>query len=155
MKLCKYRILSIMLHSVRATIVFLPLNIIAVLITLNRKKDMSTIKLILIRWEDNLYYLTGPKNLWYKIKVIQLMNYGILLNLKLMKSEISSFQNNWVEFHHGKLRVACQLIKSFVILYGTKVSYTGNRHHQKMLQMSQMLKMSDEHTPKPETKLKQ
>ena len=33
----------------RATIVLLPLNIIAVLITLNRKKDMSTIKLILIR----------------------------------------------------------------------------------------------------------
>ena len=27
-------------------------------------------------------------------KAIQLMNYGILLNLKLMKSEISSFQNN-------------------------------------------------------------
>ena len=40
MKLCKYRILSIMLHSVRATIVLLPLNIIAIWITPNRKKDV-------------------------------------------------------------------------------------------------------------------
>ena len=39
-----------MLHSVRATIVLLlPLNIIAIWITPNRKKDMSIIKLILIR----------------------------------------------------------------------------------------------------------
>ena len=46
--------------------------------------------------------------------------------------EISSFQNNWVEFHHGKLRVACQLIKSYAMLYGTKVSYTSDGYHQKM-----------------------
>ena len=153
MKLCKYRILSIMFRWVRVTIVLLTLNIIAIWITPNRKKDMSIIKLILIRWEDNC--LTGQKNSWYKTKASQLMNYGILLNLNFMKNGISLFQNNWVEFHHWKLRVACQLIKSFVILYGTKVSYTGDRHHQKMLQMSQMLKMFDEHTPKPETKLKQ
>ena len=129
MKLRKYRIFSIMLHSVRATIVLLPLNIIAVWITPNRKKDLSIIKLILIRWEENLYYLTGQKNSWYKIKASQVMNYGILLNLKFIKSEKSwvkqlsgkqlsgkqlIFQNNWVEFHHGKPRVACQLIISFV-----------------------------------------
>ena len=35
------------------------------------------------------------------------------------------FQNNLVEFHHGKLRVAWQLI-------GTKVSYTGDGYHQKI-----------------------
>ena len=106
MKLRKYRIFSIMLHSVRATIVLLPLNIIAVWITPNRKKDLPIIKLIFIRWEANLYYLTGQKNSWYKIKVSQLMNYGILLNLKFMKSEISLLQNNWVEFHPGTQAMA-------------------------------------------------
>ena len=131
MKLCKYWILSIMLHSVRATIVLLPLNIIAIWITSHRKKDISIVKLILIPWEDNLYYLTGQKNSRYKIKgsQINLMNYGILLNLKFMKPEISSFQNNWVEFHHEKIRVAFQSIKSFVKLYGTKVSYAGYGYH--------------------------
>ena len=34
--------------------------------------------------------LTGQKYSWYKIKASQLMNYEILLNLKFMKSEISS-----------------------------------------------------------------
>ena len=92
MKLWKYRILSIMIHSVKATIVLLPLNIIAIWITPNRKKDISKIKLILIRWEDK----TGHKNSWYKIKANQLKNYGVLLNLKFMKFEISSFENNWV-----------------------------------------------------------
>ena len=131
MKLCKYWILSIMLHSVRATIVLLPLNIIAIWITSHRKKDISIVKLILIPWEDNLYYLTGQKNSRYKIKgsQINLMNYGILLNLKFMKPEISSFQNNWVEFHHEKIRVAFQSIKSFIMLYGTKVSYAGYGYH--------------------------
>ena len=38
-----------MLHSVRATIVLLPLNITAIWITPNRKKDMSIKKLVLIR----------------------------------------------------------------------------------------------------------
>ena len=78
-----------MLHSVRATIVLLPLNIITIWGTPNRQKDMSIIKLILIRWADNLYYLTGQKNSLYKIKASQLMNYGILLNLQFMKSEIN------------------------------------------------------------------
>ena len=40
---------NIMLHSVRATIVLLPLNITAIWITPNRKKDMSIKKLVLIR----------------------------------------------------------------------------------------------------------
>ena len=34
--------------------------------------------------------------------------------------------------NHGKLKVACQLIKSFVMLYGTKLSYTGDGYHLKM-----------------------
>ena len=42
------------------------------------------------------------------------------------------FENNLVEFRHGKLRVACQLIKSFVMLCGTKVSCTGDGYHQKI-----------------------
>ena len=40
MKLCKYRILNIMLQSVRAITVLLPLNIIAIWITPNRKEDV-------------------------------------------------------------------------------------------------------------------
>ena len=60
-----------------------------------------------------------------------------------------------MEFHYGKLRVACQLIKSFVMPYGRIVSYTCDGYHQKMFEMSEMQKMSDKHTPKPETKLKQ
>ena len=87
MKLCKYQILSIMLHSVRAAILVLPLNIFAIWITSNREKGMSIIKLI--QRENNLYYLTRQKNSWYKIKESQLRNYGIVLNLKLLKSEIS------------------------------------------------------------------
>ena len=110
--------------------VLLPLSIIAIWITPNRKKDMSIIKLILIRWEDNLYYLTGQKNSWYRIKAGQLMNYGVPLNLKFMRSEISSFQTNWVGLRHKKLRVACQLIKSFVMLHGTKVINTGDGYHK-------------------------
>ena len=132
MKLYKYRILSIMLQLVRVIIVLLTLNIIDIWITPNWNNDMRIIKLILIRWEYNLHCLTGQKNSWYKIKASQSRNYGILLNLKFMKSEISLFQNNWVELHHGKLRVAWQFIKSFVILYGTKVSYTGDGYHQRM-----------------------
>ena len=108
--------------NARATIVLLTLNIIVNRLLQTKKKHISIIKLILIRWEDNLYYLTGQKISWYKIKASQLRNYGSLLNLKFMKSKISSFQKNWMEFHHGKLRVACQLIKSFVMLYGIKVS---------------------------------
>ena len=36
------QVLSVMVHSVRATIVLLPLNIIAIWITPNRKKDHKT-----------------------------------------------------------------------------------------------------------------
>ena len=36
------QVLSVMLHSVRATIILLPLNIIAIWITPNRKKDHKT-----------------------------------------------------------------------------------------------------------------
>ena len=92
------------------------------------KTDFNSMRIILL----DLCYLTGEKTSWNKTKASQWMNYRSLLNQKFMKSEISSFQNNWVEFHHGKLRVACQLIKSFVMLCGTKVSYTGDGYHQKM-----------------------
>ena len=54
-----------------------------------------------------------------------------------------------------KTKGSVQLIKCFVMLYGTKLNYTDDGYHQKLFEMSQMLKMSDKHTPKPETKLKQ
>ena len=37
-------------------------HVITIWITPNLKKGMSIIRMILIRWEDNLHYLTGQKN---------------------------------------------------------------------------------------------
>ena len=88
-----------MLHSVRATIVLLPLNIIAIWITPNRKKDV--------------YHKTDFNSMRRPLVLYSC-------------TEKSMIQN------HGKLRVACQLIKSFVMLYGTKLSYTGDGYHLKM-----------------------
>ena len=54
------------------------------------------------------------------------------------KSEIHEIRNRFVPKQLSgipswkKIRVACQLIKSFVILYGAKVNYTSDRYHQKM-----------------------
>ena len=52
------QVLSVMLHSVRATIVLLPLNIVAIWITPNRKKDHKTDfnrmrkRLVLSNWTE-------------------------------------------------------------------------------------------------------
>ena len=100
-----------MLQLVRVIIVLLTLNIIDTWITPNWNKGMCIIKRILIWWEYNLHCLTGQKNSWYKIKASQLRNYGILLNLKFMKSEISPFQNNWVELHQRQATQAMDIIK--------------------------------------------
>ena len=128
----KVQILSIMLHLVRPTTVLLPLNIIAIWTTPSCKKDMSIIKLILICWED-MYYLTGQKNSWSKSKQISwwIMEFFSIWIHEIQNKFIPK-QLSGVEFHHGKLRVVCQLIKSFVMLYRTKVSYTGDGYHEQM-----------------------
>ena len=132
MKLCKYQILSIMLHSVRVTILLLPLNVTAIWITPNRKKNMSIIKLILIGWEDNLHYLTGQKKFMlqnHSKSVDELWN--------SFKSEIHEIWNKFVPkqlrgIPSWKIKGIVPIIKSFVMLYGTRVSYTGNGYYQKM-----------------------
>ena len=51
-----------------------------------------------------MYYLTRQKNPLYKIKASQLMNYGILLNLKFVKSKIGLFQKQLSEIPSWKTK---------------------------------------------------
>ena len=76
------------------------------------------------------------------------------------KSEIHEIQNKFVpeqlsRIPSWKTKGSMPIDQVLRDAIRNKLNYTDDGYHQKMFEISQMLKMSDKHTPKPETKIKQ